>query len=426
MKRTVIIIISLALLTAAHAQVTLEQCHKLARENYPLIKQYALIEQSSEYTFSNLTHSWFPQVNLSAQATYQNETPSFPDKMKTMLSTSGLEMKGLARDQYRVQLDVSQKIFDGGKASSQRALTQAQDLEQKAQTDVDLYALNKRVNDLYFGILLMDDRIKQTGMTLEMLGGNLDKLQSHVRNGVATSADESQLRAEIMAVEQNKTTMQWTRKSYQHMLEILINKSLEGETLVKPRDIEPATLTSNRPELRLIDAKISTIEAHEKAIKASVLPVISAFGQAFYGYPGYNTFENMLNHKWSLNAMVGVRATWSLSSLYDRKNNLNKLTTQRQQAELQRDVFLLNNSLESSRENDEISRLREIIKSDATIVDLRRDVRRAEESKLRNGVIDIHRLVERITDENTAAQSQIIHNIELLKTIYDLKNTVNQ
>ena len=388
MKRIVIIIISLALLTAAHAQVTLEQCHKLARENYPLIKQYALIEQSSQFTFSNLTHSWFPQVNLSAQATYQNETPSFPDKMKTMLSTSGLEMKGLARDQYRVQLDVSQKIFDGGKASSQRALTQAQDLEQKAQTDVDLYALNKRVNDLYFGILLMDDRIKQTGMTLEMLGGNLDKLQSHVRNGVATSVDESQLRAEIMAVEQNKTT--------------------------------------NRPELRLIDAKISTIEAHEKAIKASVLPVISAFGQAFYGYPGYNTFENMLNHKWSLNAMVGVRATWSLSSLYDRKNNLNKLTTQRQQAELQRDVFLLNNSLESSRENDEISRLREIIKSDATIVDLRRDVRRAEESKLRNGVIDIHRLVERITDENTAAQSQIIHNIELLKTIYDLKNTVNQ
>ena len=154
MKRTVIIIISLALLTAAHAQVTLEQCHKLARENYPLIKQYALIEQSSQFTFSNLTHSWFPQVNLSAQATYQNETPSFPDKMKTMLSTSGLEMKGLARDQYRVQLDVSQKIFDGGKASSQRALTQAQDLEQKAQTDVDLYALNKRVNDLYFGILL--------------------------------------------------------------------------------------------------------------------------------------------------------------------------------------------------------------------------------------------------------------------------------
>lgn len=426
MKRTVIIIISLALLTAAHAQVTLEQCHKLARENYPLIKQYALIEQSSEFTFSNLTHSWFPQVNLSAQATYQNETPSFPDKMKTMLSTSGLEMKGLARDQYRVQLDVSQKIFDGGKASSQRALTQAQDLEQKAQTDVDLYALNKRVNDLYFGILLMDDRIKQTGMTLEMLGGNLDKLQSHVRNGVATSADESQLRAEIMAVEQNKTTMQWTRKSYQHMLEILINKSLEGETLVMPHDIEPATLTSNRPELRLIDAKISTLEAREKEIKASVLPVISAFGQAFYGYPGYNTFENMLNHKWSLNAMVGVRATWSLSSLYDRKNNLNKLTTQRQQAELQRDVFLLNNSLETSRENDEISRLREIIKSDATIVDLRRDVRRAEESKLRNGVIDIHRLVERITDENTAAQSQIIHNIELLKTIYDLKNTVNQ
>ena len=124
--------------------------------------------------------------------------------------------------------------------------------------------------------------------------------------------------------------------------------------------------------------------------------------------------------------MVGVRAQWSLSSLYDRKNNLSKLSTARQQAQLQRDVFLLNNRLEVVRENNEISRLRQLIKSDATIVGLRSDVRRAEESKLRNGVIDIHRLVEKITEENVAAQSQIIHNIELLKTIYELKNTVNQ
>ena len=414
------------MLLGAHAQLTIERCQELARANYPLIRQYGLIEQSSKYTLDNLKHTWLPQVNLSAQATYQSETPSFPDQMKAMLATSGLEMKGLAKDQYRVQLDVTQKIYDGGKVSSERALNEAQDLEQKAQTDVDLYGLKNRVNDLFFGVLLLDDRIKQTDMTLEMLNGNLDKLQSHVRNGAATTADESQLRAEIMTVEQGKTTMEWNREAYKHMLEILIGEQVGDRYLVRPSAAEPATNVINRPELRLIDAKIGTLNAREKSINASVLPVISAFGQAFYGYPGYNTFENMVNRKWSLNAMVGVRATWSLSSLYDRKNNLSKLTTARQQAELQRDVFLLNTQLEASRDNDEISRLRELIASDATIVNLRRDVRLAEESKLRNGVIDIHRLVERITDESTAAQSQIIHNIELLKTIYDLKNTVNQ
>lgn len=426
MKRIILLTLSTLMLLGAHAQLTIERCQELARANYPLIRQYGLIEQSSKYTLDNLKHAWLPQVNLSAQATYQSETPSFPDQMKAMLATGGLEMKGLAKDQYRVQLDVNQKIYDGGKASSERALTQAQDLEQKAQTDVDLYGLNKRVNDLFFGVLLLDDRIKQTDMTLEMLNGNLDKLQSHVRNGVATTADESQLRAEIMTVEQGKTTMEWNREAYKHMLEILIGEQVGDRYLVRPSATEPATNVINRPELRLIDAKISTLNAREKSINASVLPVISAFGQAFYGYPGYNTFENMVNRKWSLNAMVGVRATWSLSSLYDRKNNLSKLTTARQQAELQRDVFLLNTQLEASRDNDEISRLRELIASDATIVNLRRDVRLAEESKLRNGVIDIHRLVERITEESTAAQSQIIHNIELLKTIYDLKNTVNQ
>ena len=414
------------MILGANAQLTIERCQELARENFPLIKQYGLIEQSSKYTLDNLKHSWLPQVNLSAQATYQSETPSFPDQMKTMLAASGLEMQGLAKDQYRVQLDVNQKIFDGGKASSERALTQAQDLEQKAQTDVDIYGLNKRVNEIFFGVLLMDERIKQTDMTLEMLNGNLDKLQSHVRNGIATSADESMLRAEILTMEQSKTSMVWNREAYKHMLEILIGQQVGDRYLVRPNSAEPGTTAINRPELRLIDAKIGTLNAREKSINASVLPVISVFGQAFYGYPGFNTFENMISRKWSLNALVGVRASWRLSSLYDRKNNLNRLSTARQQAELQRDAFLLNTQLEVSRENDDISRLRELIASDVTIIDLRRDVRLAEESKLRNGVIDIHRLVERITDENSAAQTKIIHNIELLKTIYDLKNTVNQ
>ena len=398
----------------------------MAQDNYPLAKQYGLIEQSSKYTLENLTHTWFPQVSLAAQATYQNETPSFPEQMRSMLSTGGLDMQGIAKDQYRVQIDVNQKIYDGGKASSEKAVTRAQEMEQKAQTEVDIYSLNKRVDELFFGVLLMNDRIKQTDMTLEMLNGNLDKLMSHVRNGIATTADESMLRAEIMTVEQNKSTMEWTRDSYKHMLEILIGEPIGNRQLIKPDETEPKTLVNNRPELRLIDAKIGAIDAREKAVNASVIPVLSAFGQAFYGYPGYNTFENMLNHKWSLNAMVGVRATWSLSSLYDRKNNLSRLATSRQQAELQREVFLLNNRMEASRENDEISRLRQLIKSDATIVALRGDVRQAEESRLKNGIIDIHKLVERITDENNAVQTQIIHNIELLKTIYDLKNTVNQ
>lgn len=426
MKRITLLSIAALVLLCAHAQLTIEQCQRLARENYPLIRQYGLIDQSSKFTLDNLKHSWLPQVNLSAQATYQSETPSFPDQMRAMLAASGLDMKGLAKDQYRLQLDVNQKIYDGGKASSERAITQAQDVEQKAQTDVDLYSLNKRVNDLYFGALLMDESIKQTEMTLEMLNGNLDKLRAHVRGGIATSADESQLRAEILTVEQSKTTMEWNRQAFIHMLEILIGKHIGEQQLVVPNAAEPISSTIYRPELRLIDAKIGTINARERAINASVMPVISAFGQAFYGYPGYNTFENMVNRKWSLNALVGVRATWSLSSLYDRKNNLSRLNTARQQAELQREAFLVNTRLEVSHENDEIKRLRELIASDATIVSLRRDVRQAEESKLRNGIIDIHRLVERITDENTAAQAQILHNIELLKTIYDLKNTVNQ
>ena len=308
MKRIILLTLEALILFSAQAQLTLERCHLLARENWPLINQYGLIEQSSSYTLSNLMHSWLPQVNLSAQATYQSDVPTFPKQMTSLLAASGLDMPGLAKYQYRIQADVNQKIFDGGKASSEKALTLAQDAELKAQTEVDLYNLNKRVDELFFGVILMDERVKQTNLTLEMLEGNLEKLQSHVRNGVATTADESLLRAEILTLQQSRDNMEWARTSYRQMLEVMIGQSIGGQSLVKPQDIEPTTAVVNRPELQLIDAKISTLDAREKAINASVMPVVSVFGQAFYGYPGYNNFEAMLNRKWSLNAMVGVRA----------------------------------------------------------------------------------------------------------------------
>ena len=410
----------------AQAQLTLEECLQKSLNNYPLIKQNNLIEQSNSYTLSNLAHSWLPQLTVGGQATWQSPVPSFPDQMRDMLAASGIKMNGIAHDQYRVQVDLSQKIYDGGLIAAEKRKSQAFEQEQVAQNDVDMYGVKKRVIDLFFGILLLEQQVTQTQATIDMLEGNHDKLMSHVRNGAATTADADLLEAEVLTAKQNKTNMEWACKSFKHLLEIFINEKIGDRKLVRPQETEEFSPTSNRPELKLIDAKIKSLNSDRDIINGSLRPTLSAFAQAYYGYPGYNTFESMLNHKWTFNTLVGLKITWSPSALYNRSNKLNKLDITRRQLEVQRETFLFNNRLEASQENDEILRLREIIKNDERITQLRKQVRIAEESKLRNGVIDIHMLVEKITAENVAAQNKIIHGIELLKTGYDLKNTLNQ
>ena len=136
--------------------------------------------------------------------------------------------------------------------------------------------------------------------------------------------------------------------------------------------------------------------------------------------------QDMLSSDWSWNAVVGVRMSWNFGGYYTRKNSLGKLRTAQRQVEVQRDVFLFNTRLQTTEESGEIIRLRRALADDDRIVALRRSVREAAESKLRNGVIDTNDLLGKITDEAAAATARSAREIELLKAIYELKHTINQ
>ena len=124
--------------------------------------------------------------------------------------------------------------------------------------------------------------------------------------------------------------------------------------------------------------------------------------------------------------VVGVKMSWNFGGYYTRKNSLNQLRTAKEQVEVQRDIFLFNNRLETTEDNGEIARLRKALADDDRIVALRRRVREAAESRLRNGVIDTNDLLGKITEEDAAATARSAREIELLKAIYELKHTINQ
>ena len=424
MKRIALMLLAAASMTTLHGQ-TLDECRRLAREHYPEIRQYDLITLTEQYDLSNAARAWIPQVTLSGQASWQSDTPTFPGALGEILASRGLQMEGIRREQYRAAIDVSQTIWDGGHSRATKELAQAEAAEERQRTEVDLYALQSRVDDLYFGILLLDERLTQTTVQISLLESNLARMRSCVANGTATKSDADAIEAELLTVRQTLEQIEASRASYGRMLEIFIGQPLAAEGLERPA--EPALGdVPLRPELALFEAQAQRIDVRRKALNSALMPRFSAFAQGYYGYPGLDMFQSMRSSDGTLNALVGVRMSWNIGALYTRRNDLGKLRTARQQIDIQRDIFHFNTRLQTIREEGEIARLRKAVASDTRIVELRRAVRVAAESQLENGVIDTTDLLRKITDETTAALNRSTHEIELLQTLYQLKHTLNQ
>lgn len=368
--------------TAASSGQSLEECRHLAREHYPEIRQYDLIAQTEQYNLSNAARAWIPQVTLSGQATYQSATPTYPEAFNTILQANGVEMAGVSKDQYKVAVDVSQHIWDGGKSKADKAIAEAEAEEQRSRVDVSLYDLQSRVDNLYFGILLLDERKAQTEALIEVLASNLARLQTYYKNGVAMQADVDAVEAELLTARQSLGQVESSRASYRRMLEIFIGQPLAADNLERPAMQLLQSRTSARPELALFEAQESKLEAQRKAINASLMPRFSAFAQGYYGYPGLDMFKSMVSSAWTPNAIIGVRMSWNIGALYTKKNNLEKLNAAEKQIAVQRDVFLFNTQMQITQDDGEIARLRQAIADDSRIVELRRRVRMAAESQL--------------------------------------------
>lgn len=426
MKRIALLCGCLLAGLSAGAQVTLDECRRLAREHYPEIRQYDLVRRTEEYTLSNARRAWLPQLSFAAQATWQTEVPSFPNALAGMLAQQGIDMPGMNKDQYKAALELNQTLWDGGKSEADKRIARAEAAEQARSADVDLYALQGRVDNLFFGILLLDERIAQTQLTLDLLRSNLEKVRALQRNGVAMQSDADAVEAELLTVNQQLTQVTASRDSYRRMLEIFTGRPLDGEQLERPDASEPRSMESSRPELALFDATADKLTAQERLVKAATRPRFGLFAQGYYGYPGMDYFQSMMSPDWSWNAMAGVKMSWNFGAYYTRKNSLAKLRTAKEQVEVQREIFLFNTRLQTAEESGDIARLRKALADDDRIVALRRSVREAAESKLRNGVIDTDDLLRKITDEAAAATARSAREIELLKTIYELKHTINR
>ena len=422
MRKKICILMMLPAMVQAQ---TLEECQRAAEQNFPLIRQYGLIEKTTDLNVANIQKGWLPQVSASAQATLQSDVPAFPDDFQKLYQQMGITMEGLERDQYRVGIDVQQTVYDGGSIKSQKEIARRQGELQSRQNEVTMYNVRRRVNEMYFSLLLVDEQIRLNADLQTVLEGNEKKLAAMLKGGTASESDWQNVKAERLNVVQKMTGLKSQRTALVRMLSTFC--AMEVNRLVKPEIPENTGSTVNlRPELKTIDAQLRLADAKEKALDATLMPRLGVFAQGYYGYPGYNMFEDMMGRKLSWNGMLGARLTWNIGALYSRKNDKAKLQAERETAEANRERFLLDNKMEQIQQNENISRYRQLMIDDEEIISLRSSIRKAAESKLAHGIIDVNDLVREINSENKARVEQCIHEIEMLKEIYNLKITTGE
>lgn len=404
-------------LKGAYGQLTVEQCQQMARQNYPLVRQYGLVERTARYNLANASKGYLPQVSLSGKASYQSDVTQIP------IDIPGVDV-GARKDQYQIMAELDQTIWDGGSIRSQRKLTKAQAEVDAVQTDVDLYAIRERVNQLFFGILLLDEKLKQNNLLQEELGRNYTQVEAYIANGIANQADLDAVKVEQLSAVQTRKELTSSREAYIRMLSAFIGREIGAiDTLTRPQmpDV-PAAAAIDRPELSLFAALEKQLDARKTSVNARNLPKIGAFVQGAYANPGLN----FLKDEFSAYYIAGVRLKWDFGGLYTRRNDMRLIELQRDQVDVQRKTFLFNTRLTATEQTQEIEKYRKLLEDDDRIVELRGSICRSAMAKVAEGTMSVIEMLRQVTAQDMARQDRAAHQVQLLLSAYQYKNTINE
>ncbi|MDR0896042.1 MAG: TolC family protein [Prevotellaceae bacterium] len=424
MKRTLILFFCCLLVSSACAQLTLQQCQELAQRNYPLVRKYDLIALTQHYNLSNASKGYLPQLTLSGRASYQSDVTELPVDFGALGEKLGMafEVPALNKGQYSVGIEIDQAIYDGGAIRSRRKLARAEADVSRGRQEVEMYAVREQVNQLYFGILLLDAQLAQNSLHIADLRRTHRQVSTYIYNGIASQADLDAVSVEILALEQKQTGLAGSRTAYVQMLALFTGMQLSDSTTLEMPvdDPTPELSVNNRPELRRMDAQIRQLDARSSLLNVSLRPRVGAFVQGAYGNPGLN----MLKNDASAYYVAGMRLSWNFGALYTRGNDLRLLATDRREIDTQRDLFLFNTRLQTTRQQAALLTLRRQMQDDDEMIRLRSNVRRAAEAKVANGVLTVTDMLREITAENLARNAKALHRVQLLKQLYDLKYTL--
>lgn len=400
-------------LWAQPQHITLDSCYSWARQHYPMSKQLQLIDKSKDYSIENANKGYLPGFQIYGQASYQSEVTQLP------IVIPNLPIDPLSRDQYRLYGELTQPLTDLFTVGEQKkAITAAAQVEtQKAE--VELFKLRERINQLYFGILLLDAQLQQTDLLKKDLQSGIEKTEVGIKNGIGLKSAADNLRAELLKTNQRTIELQAMKQAYSAMLSLLINKPISESTIIsKPSSTNPSS-QNNRPEILLFALQKKSIDQQIKLVDIKNLPRFSLYFQGGLGRPALN----MLSNEFTGYYIAGIRLNWNLTSFYTSSQDKKILRLNQKIVDVQQELFSFNSQMTYNQHNAEHQKYLDLIQTDKEIIGLRESHKMVMKNQLENGTSTANDYMLAVHAQDQAALNLILHQIQLLLTQYSLLNT---
>mgnify|MGYP003625034026 CR=1 FL=1 len=395
-------------------KLSLEECYTLVNKNYPLAKQHNLLSKQNELDLEVIKTKKLPQLDFLAQASYQSDVIDIP------VSIPNFTIESPSKDQYKTTVSVNQLIYDGGLINASAEAKSASLKTQQKQVDVNLYQLKQQVNQLYFSILLFQEKTALLTSKKELLQAKLKEVQAGIKYGILLPTSDSVLEAELLKIEQQSTEIEITKITLTETLSKLIGKNISSTILLEnPEILTNSGMNIIRPELELFKLQKEQIKASEQLIAKKNSPKLVGFATGGYGNPGLNLLDNTFQTYY----LAGFKINWNIFDWNSAKKERKSLQVNKEIIDNQQEIFTLNTNIELNQQLAEINKISKYIESDKTIIELRKTILKSADSQLKNGVITSSAYITELTNLYEAENNLSTHKIQLLLAKANYKTT---
>jgi outer membrane protein TolC len=403
MKKFSLIFFIFSLTAQAQELISLEECYELAAENYPLVQQKALLEDQLETEKQVVRANQLPQLSLFSQASYQSDIIDLPLPNASLL--------GPNKDQYRNELHINQLIYGSGLIDAKSEVLQKTNQTQQLALDVRLFQLKQNINQLYFSILLHQEKIELQVKRNQQLQQQLNEVKSGVTNGVVLASAQDAIQAELLKIKQETTRLKGNQMHLLHALSDVIGVEITKVNQLQFPDIELSKDTAlQRPELSFYEAKKEELTANQVLMSKENLPRLSAFANAGYSNPGLNMLDNQFQEY----VFVGVQLNWNILDWNANKNKRKSLELKKDELTTEAETFELQMQTALDEQLQKVKSLEEILTEDDAIIQLRQNVVDATYSQFINGTITASTFLTEQTQYYESESSKLMHQIELM------------
>lgn len=387
---------------------TLKDCYKTAYENYPNAKQKSYYKSINSLRLNNIGVNYLPQISFKGQVSYQSEVTQLE------INNPMFQVPVLNKDQYKVSMDVRQLLFDGGNTSSLKITESKQVAVDEQKVEVDLFTLKQKINDLYFAVLLLQEKKKVNELLVSDLKSRIAETESRIKNETMTVNNLYILQAQMLQTEQEIQNIENDKLGSLKMLSELIGSKISEPSVLSKPELQQITYDNDfsfRPEYKLFDFQKDQLNSYTDVVNSRVIPKISAFGQAGFGRPGLNMLDNSFKPFY----MVGVNIAWNPVNWNSDNNEKQIYQINQKIVDSQKETFVKNIKVVLEKYKSDIGKYEDLIRKDEELISLREKIVATTYSQLQNGTITS---TVYLTELNNKTQSQLMlesHKVQLLQ-----------